>query len=53
MEKAITLPIILICTVRIFNYGIYTVRDNNKTGGVGLFILTALTSLSFVYFLLK
>lgn len=50
LSSFISLIIILICTVRIVSYGIYTIRDNNKTGGVGLFIMALATAASSVFF---
>lgn len=43
MRKIVFLLILLICTIRIVNYAIYTIRDKNKIGGVGLFALSLLT----------
>ncbi len=53
MQTAIALILIFVCIVRIVNYGIYTVRDGNRTGGAGLFIMAFLTALSSVYFFIN
>lgn len=53
MEKAVLLLVILICTIRVVNYGIYTIRDKNKTGGAGLFVLALMVASTSVYFLIK
>ena len=52
-ELIIALLIIIVCTVRIVNYGIYTVRDRNTAGGVGLFVMAALTAASSLYFFMR
>ena len=53
MEKAVFILVIMICTMRVVNYGIYTIKDKNKTGGIGLFVLALMTVSTLVYFLLK
>lgn len=53
MEKIIFLLIILICTIRIVNYGIYTIRDKNTTGGIGLFVMAFFVVMTSVYFFIK
>lgn len=53
MAKVVFLLIILICTIRIVNYGIYTIRDKNKTGGIGLFIMALMTASTSIYFFIK
>lgn len=49
----IFLAIILVSTIIVVNYGIYTIKDNNKTGAFGLFLLAAMTALTSVYFLMQ
>lgn len=49
----IFLVLVLICTIRVVNYGIYTIKDKNKTGGAGLFILAFLVALTSIYFAAK
>lgn len=53
MEKIIVLLAILICTIRVVSYGIYTIRDKNKTGGVSLFVMAFLAALTSVYFFMQ
>lgn len=53
MKKAVFLVVVLICTIRVVNYGIYTIRDKNKTGGIGLFVMALMAASTSVYFLLK
>ncbi len=43
MKKIIFLLVLLICTIRIVNYAVYTIRDKNKIGGIGLLALSLLT----------
>ena len=50
LEKIVFLIVIIICTVRVISYGVYTARDKNITGAVGLFIMAFFTALSSVYF---
>lgn len=52
IEKIIAIAIILICTMRMIGYGVYTLTDKNKAGGVGLFALAAIVLSSSVYFFL-
>lgn len=53
MEKAIYLTAVLVCVIRVVNFGIYTFRDENKTGGVSLFVMAVLAASTSVYFLIK
>jgi hypothetical protein len=53
MEKTAALIIILICTVRVISYGIYTKKDNNKTGAAGLFVIAFLVMMASVYYFIK
>ncbi|MCD8181396.1 MAG: hypothetical protein LUF26_07960 [Firmicutes bacterium] len=53
MEKIIFLLIVIICTIRIVNYGIYTVKDGNKTGGAGLFVMAFFAALTSVCAFIK
>lgn len=53
MRKILFLIAVLICTIRIVNYGIYTIYDKNTAGGIGLFALSLLTVLSSVYILVN
>lgn len=52
IEKVIAIAVILICAARVIGYGIYTVKDKNTAGGVGLFILAAIVLSSSTYFFL-
>lgn len=53
MKTAVFLIILLICTIRTVNYGIYTIRDKNKTGGAGIFAIAIITIAASVYFLIE
>lgn len=53
MELVISLLIILFCTIRVVTYGIYTVKNENKTGGIGLFALALVVASSSVIFFMK
>ncbi len=53
MEKLIAIPIILICTIRVVSYAVYTIKDNNISGGASLFAMAFLTAASSLYFLLQ
>lgn len=53
IEKIIAIAVVLICTARVIGYGIYTVKDKNILGGVGVFVLAAAVLSSSVYFLIN
>ncbi|MGN0106699.1 MAG: hypothetical protein ACI4A5_03240 [Hominilimicola sp.] len=53
MEKVVFILVIFICTIRIVGYGIFTVKDKNKTGGIGLFVMALMTASASIYFLIK
>lgn len=42
---------ILICTVKTLGYGVYTLKKNNKTGGIALLILAVFTAASALVFM--
>ena len=52
IEKIIAIAVILVCTVRVIGYGVYTLKDKNTVGGVGLFVIAFLVAISSVYFFL-
>lgn len=52
VEKIVATIVILICALRVIGYGVYTVRDKNVLGGVGLFALAAIVFSSSIYFFL-
>ncbi len=51
LNKVIAIIVILICTVRIIGYGVYTIRIKNITGGLGLFLMALFVASSSVFFL--
>ena len=53
METGIYLTAVLICVIRMVNFGIYTFRDKNKTGGVSLFVMALIAASTAVYFFMK
>ena len=53
MEKLILLPVIMVCLVRTVNYGIYTIRGENRTGALSLFVLASAAAMASVYFLMR
>ncbi|MCH5209507.1 MAG: hypothetical protein J1F01_00945 [Oscillospiraceae bacterium] len=53
MERIIYLTAVLICVIRLVNFGIYTVKDKNKTGGVSLFVMAIIAASTSVYFFMK
>lgn len=52
-EKIVFLLVIIICTVRVVSYGVYTAKDKNITGAVGMFVMAFFTALSSVYFFIN
>ena len=52
-EKIVFLLVILICTIRVISYGIYTIKDKNITGAIGVFIMAFFTAASSVYFFIE
>lgn len=53
MEKLILLPVIAVCLMRTVSYGIYTIRDKNRTGAMSLFALASAAAMASVYFLMR
>ena len=53
MEKGIYLAAVVVCVIRLVNYGIYTIKEKNKTGGVSLFVMALLAASTSAYFLMK
>ena len=53
MERLILLPIIAVCLARSAGYGFYTIRENNRTGAVGIFALTLIAAVTSVYFFMQ
>ena len=51
--KLIFLSIILLCTIIVVNYGVYTLKDKNKSGAFGVFFLASLTALTSIYFFMQ
>lgn len=41
MEIVVSSIIIIICTIRVVSFGIYTLKNKNIAGAVGLFALAA------------
>lgn len=52
-EKIVFLLVILICTIRVISYGIYTVKDKNIVGAVGLFVMAFCTAASSICFFIN
>lgn len=50
IEKVIYIAIIIICTIRVVSYGIYTAKGKNITGAVGLFVMALMVASSSIYF---
>ena len=53
MEKTVYLTAVAVCVVRLVNFGIYTIKDKNKTGGVSLFVMALIAASTSAYFLMK
>ena len=53
MERIIYLAAVLVCVIRLVNFGIYTIRDKNKTGGASLFVMALIAASTSVYFFMK
>ena len=53
MERLILLPVIIVCLVRTAGYGIYTFKDKNRTGAMGLFMLCTAAAMASVYFFMR
>lgn len=49
IEKVLAIAVILFCAVRVVSYGIYTIRDKNMYGGIGVFVFAAAVLSSSVY----
>ena len=47
------LVIILVCTTSVVSYGVYNLKDNNKLGGISLFVLAFVTVVGSMYFLIR
>lgn len=50
LYKIIAIIIVLICTVRIIGYGVYTLKTKNITGGIGLFVMAVFVAASSAFF---
>ena len=53
MERIIYLTAVLICVIRLVNFGIFTVKDKNKSGGVSLFVMAIMAASTSIYFFIK
>ncbi len=53
MEKLILLPVIAVCLTRTAGYGIYTAKEKNGAGSVGLFVILLAAIGASVYFLMR
>lgn len=50
MKASLFIIVIIIFTIRIVNYGIYTMKDKNKAGAISLFVMSAMLVSTILYF---
>ena len=42
-RNVLVIMVILVCTTSVVSYGVYNLKDNNKLGGISLFVLAFVT----------
>ena len=53
VRNVLVIMVILVCTTSVVSYGVYNLKDNNKLGGISLFVLAFVTIVGSMYFLGK
>ena len=53
VRNVLVIMIILVCTTSVVSYGVYNVKDNNKLGGISLFVLAFVTVIGSMYFFVR
>lgn len=53
VRNVLTIIVILVCTTSVVSYGIYNIRNNNKLGGISLFVLAFITVVGSMCFLIR
>ena len=49
-RNVLVIMVILVCTTSVVSYGVYNLKDNNKLGGISLFVLAFVTVVGSMYF---
>ena len=49
VRNVLVIMVILVCTTSVVSYGVYNLKDNNKLGGISLFV----TVVGSMYFLVR
>lgn len=52
-RNVLVIMVILVCTTSVVSYGVYNLKDNNKLGGISLFVLAFVTIVGPMYFLAR
>ena len=52
VRNVLVIMVILVCT-SVVSYGVYNLKDNNKLGGISLFVLAFVTIVGSMYFLAR
>ena len=53
VRNVLVIMVILVCTTSVVSYGVYNLKDNNKLGGISLFVLAFVTVVGSMYFLIR
>ena len=52
VRNVLVIMVILVCTTSVVSYGVYNLKDNNKLGGISLFV-AFVTIVGSMYFLVR
>lgn len=53
VRNVLVIMVILVFTTSVVSYGVYNLKDNNKLGGISLFVLAFVTVVGSMYFLVR
>ena len=53
VRNVLVFMVIFVCTTSVVSYGVYIFKDNNKLGGISLFVLAFVTVVGSMYFLVR
>ena len=53
VRNVLVIMVILVCTTSVVSYGVYNLKDNNKLGGISLFVLAFVTVVGLNVFLVR
>ena len=53
VRNVLVIMVILVCTTSVVSYGVYNLKDNNKLVGISLFVLSFVTFVCSMYFLIR